>query len=72
MGYTYQELKNLVEFYQLQVEELLKENEKLRNQTTNISEALANSNSANAELSTNYNDAVEALNILGVDEDVEE
>lgn len=68
---TYTELQRLVDLLTKQVDELMEENRKLSEQTTNISKALSNANAQNVELCNSYNDAVEALNVLGVNDNVE-
>jgi len=68
---TVEEMATLIEFQKQQISDLTAERDRLKSESTNASTALSASHEQNAELSANYNDAVTALEMLGVNEEEE-
>jgi len=65
---TVEEMATLIEFQKQQIADLTAERDRLKSESTNASTALSASHEQNAELSEQYNDAVNALEVLGVTE----
>lgn len=61
---TYEKALEIIEFQKQQIADLTAERDRLKAESTNVSDALSISNEHNAELSEQYNDAVNALENL--------
>ena len=68
---SYEKALEIIEFQKQQITDLTAERDRLKAESANASEALSESNQRNTVLQDGYNDAVDALNMLGVTEDVE-
>lgn len=65
---TYEKALEEIEFLKAQIADLTAERDRLKSESTNASDALSVSHERNSELSSELNDAVNALNMLGIEE----